>query len=643
MPSISLVNTGLVANDGTGDRARVAFNKINANFEELSKLATATAVGLVKPGAGLSVDVNGAITPKLGAGLTLDATSAIAVPKASITELGLVKPDGTTLAVNSDGVISATAKAARYVVVADNVARLALSSVSNLTIAQQVDTGRIWYLNANLDPSVAANWVDGGSTSAGVNSFAGRTGIVTPQTGDYLAYVPAHTATRAYSSGEVVQYSDGLLYIANAAIPANTAFSEGTTGATWRKLLGLVTTTASGLMTASDKVKLDGIAAGAAALGSVVGAALGATAAAGSATTAARSDHVHPLPANASSTADGLMASADKTKLDAIASPVAADSERVLTGAGTYRHRMSPHVQANAYAAGDRCVWFGILVEANGAIAANTAFSWGTTGATWKPILNSDFSWKGVYASTSAYALGDVVAVAAGSRLYVAGAAVPASTDSDPGSGNNRSLWRSLFANTGYDFRGASATGSGQAGLVPAPAAGDQQRFLRGDGFWADATGSTIPAGMIMAYGGTTPPAGWLLCDGTSVSRTTYAALFAAIGTAWGSASASTFNLPDLRGRFLRGVDGGTGRDPDASSRTASATGGNTGSNVGSVQADDLGRHTHGYYTPLFNGQGANGGGSTWPTNQGGTQTTNQSGGNETRPKNANVNFIIKT
>jgi microcystin-dependent protein len=69
--------------------------------------------------------------------------------------------------------------------------------------------------------------------------------------------------------------------------------------------------------------------------------------------------------------------------------------------------------------------------------------------------------------------------------------------------------------------------------------------------------GSTIaiPAGMIMAFGGASVPSGYLLCDGSAVSRTSYANLFAAIGTAWGEGDGSTtFNLPDLRGRVVQGV-----------------------------------------------------------------------------------------
>jgi phage-related tail fiber protein len=97
------------------------------------------------------------------------------------------------------------------------------------------------------------------------------------------------------------------------------------------------------------------------------------------------------------------------------------------------------------------------------------------------------------------------------------------------------------------------------------------------------------PPGTVVAFAGPVVPGGWLLCDGTAVSRTTYANLFSAIGTVSGSGDgASTFNLPDYRGRFLRGVDGGAMRDPDRATRTAAANGGNVGDVVGSVQPDSF-------------------------------------------------------
>ena len=59
-----------------------------------------------------------------------------------------------------------------------------------------------------------------------------------------------------------------------------------------------------------------------------------------------------------------------------------------------------------------------------------------------------------------------------------------------------------------------------------------------------------VPPGMVRMFGGTNIPTGWLICDGSAVDRTTYAALFSAIGTYWGAGDAvTTFNLPDFRGR----------------------------------------------------------------------------------------------
>jgi microcystin-dependent protein len=86
------------------------------------------------------------------------------------------------------------------------------------------------------------------------------------------------------------------------------------------------------------------------------------------------------------------------------------------------------------------------------------------------------------------------------------------------------------------------------------------------------------PAGVFIPFAGGTLPAGYLWCDGSAVSRTTYSALFAAIGTAHGTGDGSTtFNVPDLRGRFLRGSDnmttGAAARDPGRTSRSAAVAG----------------------------------------------------------------------
>jgi microcystin-dependent protein len=150
------------------------------------------------------------------------------------------------------------------------------------------------------------------------------------------------------------------------------------------------------------------------------------------------------------------------------------------------------------------------------------------------------------------------------------------------------------------------------------------------------------PAGSIIMFGGIVAPNGWLMCDGISYLRATYKALFASIGTAYGSQNASSFNVPDLRGSVPRGVDGTAGRDPDKATRTALYTGGNAGNNIGSYQTDAIASHSH-EYNGVNSSSGNNG--SSYPllsdfTNR--TPSTKPVGGNETRGKNLYVNFIIK-
>ena len=157
-----------------------------------------------------------------------------------------------------------------------------------------------------------------------------------------------------------------------------------------------------------------------------------------------------------------------------------------------------------------------------------------------------------------------------------------------------------------------------------------------------------VPAGTVLPYGGISVPEGFLECNGNTVSRTTYANLFAAVGTSWGKGDGSTtFHLPDLRGRFLRGVDGNSGRDTDSALRTESNSGGNKGNNVGSVQGDDFKSHNHSVTynqdiltrsstdRTLVQGNGS----AKWGKD---AIKISDSGGKETRPKNAYVKYIIK-
>ena len=153
-----------------------------------------------------------------------------------------------------------------------------------------------------------------------------------------------------------------------------------------------------------------------------------------------------------------------------------------------------------------------------------------------------------------------------------------------------------------------------------------------------------VLVGTIIPFWGSNTPQGWLICNGDTVNRNTYIKLFLITGTSWGAGNGTTtFNLPDLRGQFLRGIDGTANVDPDKDLRTAKYSGGNVGNNVGSYQTDELTSHQHQINLPFISGQV---GGSTAYRKSGGGSSTNPftstTGGNETRPKNAYVNFIIK-
>ena len=139
---------------------------------------------------------------------------------------------------------------------------------------------------------------------------------------------------------------------------------------------------------------------------------------------------------------------------------------------------------------------------------------------------------------------------------------------------------------------------------------------------------SVVPVGSITPIVGVAAPAGWLLCDGTAVSRTTYSSLFTTCATNFGVGDGSTtFNVPDLRGYFVRGFDAGRGIDP---ARVLYA-----------AQADALASHTH--VVNIINilaGAGAvQNAVNAAATGGAATQAT---GVAETRPKNIAFNYCIK-
>ena len=149
-----------------------------------------------------------------------------------------------------------------------------------------------------------------------------------------------------------------------------------------------------------------------------------------------------------------------------------------------------------------------------------------------------------------------------------------------------------------------------------------------------------VPTGMVMPYANATEPSGWLECDGAAVSRTTYSTLFAVISDDYGAGDgSSTFNLPDLRGEFIRGYAHGSANDPDRASRSNRGDG-TTGDAVGTKQGFEVQSHAHSYSRAAQNNRAD--GGSSSMTNYS-NQTTGATGGNETRPRNVQLMFCIKT
>jgi microcystin-dependent protein len=178
------------------------------------------------------------------------------------------------------------------------------------------------------------------------------------------------------------------------------------------------------------------------------------------------------------------------------------------------------------------------------------------------------------------------------------------------------------------------------------------------------AAASGMPSGAIIAVAMNTAPTGYLKCNGATVSRATYAALFAAIGTTFGNGDGSTtFGLPDLRGEWIRGwaddraVD--TSRAFGSTQAEMIGPHNHTASTSGSTSSD--GAHTHEVKPPVETGSGSVQFGfvaasviatlTTQPTSSAGTHshtisattTVNNNSGTENRVRNIALLYCIKT
>lgn len=136
--------------------------------------------------------------------------------------------------------------------------------------------------------------------------------------------------------------------------------------------------------------------------------------------------------------------------------------------------------------------------------------------------------------------------------------------------------------------------------------------------------------GSVIYVAKTSAPIGYLKANGAEVSRTTYSSLFAVIGTTFGSGDGTTtFNLPDLRGEFIRGYDDGRGID--------------SGRVLGSSQAGAVEEHIHQYTgaAATYNAP-SSGGSAAGILRYTATFNTASYGGTETRPRNIALLACIK-
>ena len=156
-----------------------------------------------------------------------------------------------------------------------------------------------------------------------------------------------------------------------------------------------------------------------------------------------------------------------------------------------------------------------------------------------------------------------------------------------------------------------------------------------------------IPSGILIPFAGTTVPDGWLLCDGSDISRVLYSNLFAVINTDFGEGDGSTtFNLPDLRGRMPLGLDNMGGINSGrVNNQMANQLGGADGEENHQLDIDEMPSHNHDYEgaksmngsphrTSMMGGNGNNH-----------SNTTNSRGGDQPHnnmPPYIALNYIIK-
>ncbi len=167
-----------------------------------------------------------------------------------------------------------------------------------------------------------------------------------------------------------------------------------------------------------------------------------------------------------------------------------------------------------------------------------------------------------------------------------------------------------------------------------------------------------VPVGTIITFAGEVKDRyeeleklGWLVCDGREFEQDKFPELFAQIKTSFGSQAEGLYNIPDLRGLFVRCISNDSGKDPDADGRIALMTGGNSGNKIGSYQGYATGKPKNDFRAIIQNNDivsmsldsATDAGRSGIVGSDSTAEETDGTGGDlETRPKNKYVYYLIK-
>lgn len=138
-----------------------------------------------------------------------------------------------------------------------------------------------------------------------------------------------------------------------------------------------------------------------------------------------------------------------------------------------------------------------------------------------------------------------------------------------------------------------------------------------------------VPTGAVLYFSASSSPSGFVKANGAALSRSAYSGLFSVIGTAYGAGDGSTtFNVPDLRGEFIRGFDDGRGVD--------------SGRGIGTGQAGEIQQHSHVVMTIDSAGGATESISKNTVASTLKSMATNNAGGGETRPRNVALLACIK-